>query len=81
MLVRDVLFPVKPEVFGPFESMVFLGKEFAVFVLADSVYGLANVLHDMEPVIDDLSGRTGHMFERGLEVGFSHVHGHSLDLL
>lgn len=54
MLVWTVLIPVKPEVFGSVKSLVFLGKEFAVFVLADSVYGLANVFHDVEPVMDAL---------------------------
>ncbi len=79
MLVRQVLLPVKPEVFRPPEPVVLLPHEFAVLLLAYPVHRLAHMLHDVEPVVNDLSGRAGHMLQRGLEIGLPHVHGHSLD--
>lgn len=79
MLVRKILFPVEPEVSRALEPVVFLPHEFAVLLLAQSVHRFAHVLHDVEPVMDDLSSRSGHMLERGLEVGLPHVHGHRLD--
>ena len=77
MLVRQVLFPVKPDVLGPLEALVFLAEQLAMLLPADLVHGLAHVLHDVETVVDDLARRLRHVLDRGLEVRFPHIHGHS----
>ena len=81
MLVQQVLFPVKPDVLGAFETFVFLTEQLAIFLPADLAHGLAHVLHDVEAVVNDLVRRPGHMFDRGHEVWFPHVHGHSPNAL
>jgi len=65
VLVRQVLFPVKPDVLGALEAFVFLAEQFAMFLPADLVHGLAHVLHDVEAVMDDLVRRLGHSLQEG----------------
>ena len=81
MLVRQILFPVKPDVFGALEALVFLAQQLAMLLPADLIHGLAHVLHDVEAVVDDLVRRIAYVFNRGLEVRFPHVQGHGSDAL
>lgn len=79
VFVRQVRLPVEPVVFRALEPVVILHRKLAVLLLANPIHRLAHVLHDVEPVVDDLLRRTRHMLERGLEIGLPHVHGHGLD--
>jgi len=81
VLVRQILFPVKPDVLGALEAFVFLAEQFAMFLPADLIHGLTHVLHDVKAVVDDFVRRIGHVLDRGLEVRFPHVHGHGPDTL
>jgi len=66
VLVRQILFPVKPDVFGALEALVFLAQQLAMLLTADLIHGLAHVLHDVEAVVDDLVRRIAYVFNRGL---------------
>ena len=68
MFIRQVPFPVKPDVLGALEAFVFLAEQFAMFLPADLVHGMAHVLHDVEAVVDDRVRRIEHMLDRSLEV-------------
>lgn len=70
MLVREVLFPVKPDVIGSLESFVFVAEPFAMFLPADLGHRLAQMLHDVKPVVGDFVRRPGYMLDRSLEVRF-----------
>lgn len=47
----------------------------------DFVDRLAQVLRDVEAVVDDLVGHPVHMLDRDFEVRFPHVYGHCPDAL